>query len=441
MQKTQAAKTPTIKNISPPDLPRPLTRAIELLESRGFETRLCGGAVRDILLGRSVFDYDLATQANPQELLKIFTEKPFRGLPTGLDHGTVTVVYNRRVVGEFTTLRRDKNPDGRHASVEFGGISFEEDALRRDFTVNALFLDTKGCITDYVCGLDDLQSSTLRFVGDPVARIEEDYLRALRFFRFAAQISFKTLCPRALTAIASVPAEKIGKLSKERIYQEWRKTLTGSSIASALSQYEQTGLLAKVFPGLKLGPIEQIQKALLSPIQANAESNEDFTISDQTQFEQRVQLSRFAIACMTYAQNPNHWREWLKPPGDLMECIEEAELWALQSNDLTDERMLALIDPLERRGTVDLKTISDIMMPFKPHLITRTQEFEHRTRDLRHSPLAIRPDELAQILGRKTGEWLGRCLKHLRVKIVVENESNSRENLIKLARAFCDQER
>ncbi len=151
---------------------------------RAAETRIIGGAVRNVLIGEPVSDVDFATTLAPEEVTARVKAAGLKAVPTGLAHGTVTVVVGKRG-HEVTTLRRDVETDGRHAVVAFTD-SFEEDALRRDFTINQLSLSTDGALHDYAGGLDDLKARRVRFIGDPERRIREDYLRILRFFRFSA---------------------------------------------------------------------------------------------------------------------------------------------------------------------------------------------------------------------------------------------------------------
>ncbi len=161
-----------------------LARALRALDGEGEETRLVGGAVRDLALGEKAGDYDLATTAVPDVVMQRARAAGFRVAPTGLAHGTVTLIVEGRPI-EVTTLRRDVDTDGRHATVAFGR-DFRADAQRRDFTINALSLGRDGVLHDYVGGLADLAARRVRFIGDPRRRIREDYSAhpaLLSFFR------------------------------------------------------------------------------------------------------------------------------------------------------------------------------------------------------------------------------------------------------------------
>ncbi|MGN7438157.1 MAG: CCA tRNA nucleotidyltransferase [Alcanivorax sp.] len=181
-----------------------------------------GGCVRNVLLGKDVEDYDVATPLAPEHVAEILEREGAKVIPTGIDHGTVTAVIDDMVF-EITTLRKDEETDGRHAVVSFTE-SWVEDAERRDFTINTLLLDPSGNVYDPLHqGLEDLDARLVRFVGDPAARIEEDHLRILRFFRFSA-IYGQEFDKNGLKACQRA-ASSIEKLSKERITQEFFKII------------------------------------------------------------------------------------------------------------------------------------------------------------------------------------------------------------------------
>ena len=200
-----------------------------LLTNSGYKTLAAGGFVRDFLLNRPYKDIDLATEANPIEMTQVLTvENNIHIIPTGVEHGTITAVIDDKHY-EITTLRVDKKCDGRHAEVEFTK-SFEEDAKRRDFTINALFMDlnTKR-IYDYVNGRVDLESKILRFVGSPEQRIKEDFLRVLRLYRFQATLGFDIHGPDDCYATIYLPW--LCFISAERIRDELFKLIVGDFVA------------------------------------------------------------------------------------------------------------------------------------------------------------------------------------------------------------------
>ncbi|MBL4916882.1 CCA tRNA nucleotidyltransferase [Szabonella alba] len=218
------------------------------LEGAGHVALFVGGCVRNSLLGARVTDLDLTTDARPEQVIAIADAAGFRCVPTGIDHGTVTVIV-KGLVHEVTTFRRDVETDGRHARVAFTA-SVAEDAARRDFTMNALYADREGCVIDPLGGLADLTQRRLRFVGDPAARIAEDYLRILRFFRFHAWYGDPDagLDPEGLAACAA-GLDGIARLSRERIGAEMRKLLSAPDPAPAVASMAASGVLAAVLPG------------------------------------------------------------------------------------------------------------------------------------------------------------------------------------------------
>jgi poly(A) polymerase len=195
------------------------------------EGRFVGGCVRNSLLNRPVDDFDIATPLMPQEVMALLKNEGWKVIPTGLAHGTVTAIADN-ISYEITTLRIDEKTDGRHADVAFTR-SYPEDARRRDFTMNALYLDFEGQLYDYFGGIADLKAGVVRFIDDPVLRIHEDYLRILRFFRIFAYYG-KQLDPQSATACCLLK-ENLASLSKERITKEFLKLLKAEHPAHALS--------------------------------------------------------------------------------------------------------------------------------------------------------------------------------------------------------------
>lgn len=220
----------------------------EALEAAGHQPLFVGGCVRNALLGEAVADVDMACDARPEVTTAIAEAKGFKVVPTGIDHGTVTVIA-KGAVHEITTFRRDVHTNGRHAVIEYS-TRIEDDAARRDFTMNALYADRRGLVIDPLGGLADLQARHLRFVGDADARIREDYLRILRFFRFYAQYGDpdQGIDPEGLAACAA-NADGIAGLSKERIGAEMRKLLGARDPAPALAAMQASGVLAQILQG------------------------------------------------------------------------------------------------------------------------------------------------------------------------------------------------
>lgn len=226
---------------------RPATQAVcAALVGAGHRALFVGGAVRNALLGQPVGDVDIATDALPAEVIAAVERAGLRAVPTGIDHGTVTVVSDG-IPHEVTTFRRDVETDGRHATVAFTD-DIAADAARRDFTMNALYATPDGEVIDPLGGLPDLLAARIRFVGDPAARIAEDHLRILRFFRFHAWYGGDGLDPEGLAACAA-GADGIDALSRERVGAEMRKLLSAADPAPAVASMAHAGILSRVLPG------------------------------------------------------------------------------------------------------------------------------------------------------------------------------------------------
>lgn len=222
-----------------------LRRVFEALERDGDEVRLVGGCVRNAVLGEPVGDLDLATQALPEVVVERAKVAGIKAVPTGLEHGTVTLVCDG-VPFEVTTLRRDVETDGRHAVVAFSR-NFAEDAARRDFTMNALYVDSKGVLHDPLDGLADLEARRVRFIGDAGDRIREDYLRVLRYFRFYGWYGRGAPDREAVKAIVG-NRSGLSELSVERVWSELKKILAAPQAARSLLWMRQSGVYQIVLP-------------------------------------------------------------------------------------------------------------------------------------------------------------------------------------------------
>ena len=210
---------------------RAIRKVFAALKAGDAEARIVGGAVRNALIDRPVKEVDIATTALPEDVMRLAREAGLGAHPTGIDHGTVTVVADG-IPFEVTTLRRDVETDGRHAVVAFT-TTWEEDAARRDFTINALYCDDDGTLYDPVGGLDDLRKRRVRFIGDPRARIREDYLRILRFFRFSADYGNGQIDPTGLAAADGLK-DGLALLSSERVRAEILKLLAAPGRAEVV---------------------------------------------------------------------------------------------------------------------------------------------------------------------------------------------------------------
>ncbi|WP_282119779.1 CCA tRNA nucleotidyltransferase [Ruegeria atlantica] len=218
------------------------------LTDAGYQALFVGGCVRNALLGAPVSDIDIATNARPDTVVELAQKAGLKAIPTGIDHGTITVV-SQGIPHEITTFRRDVETDGRRAVVAFSD-KVEEDAARRDFTMNAIYARPDGTILDPLNGLPDLQARRVRFIGTAANRIREDYLRSLRYFRFHAwygdvEAGFD---PDALAAIAS-NLDGLAGLSRERVGAELLKLLGAPDPAPSVAAMRSAGVLVQLLPG------------------------------------------------------------------------------------------------------------------------------------------------------------------------------------------------
>ncbi|MCO4847666.1 MAG: CCA tRNA nucleotidyltransferase [Yoonia sp.] len=226
----------------------PARAVCAMLEDAGYQAWFVGGSVRNALIDAPVSDLDLSTDARPETVMTLAKAVGLKGIPTGIDHGTVTIVSKGEPI-EVTTFRRDVATDGRRAVVTFAD-TMEDDARRRDFTMNALYCDIRGQVADPLGGLPDLHARQIRFIEDPVTRIKEDYLRILRFFRFYAWYGDTDagIDADGLAACAMY-ADGIDGLSAERVTSEMLRLLSAPNPAPAVAAMGQSGVLMHVLPG------------------------------------------------------------------------------------------------------------------------------------------------------------------------------------------------
>jgi poly(A) polymerase len=225
----------------------PAARVLVLLNRNGEEARVVGGAVRNALMNIPIGDIDIATTALPDEVIRRARAAGIKSVPTGIEHGTVTLVVDAQPF-EVTTLREDTETFGRKAIVRFGR-DWVRDAERRDFTVNGLSVDAKGLVHDHVGGLDDIAAKRVRFIGDPNLRIAEDYLRILRFFRIHA--AYGAGEPDRTGYLACIAGRAgLAQLSAERVRMEMLKLMVTEGAAAALVAMADGGLLLSIFGGI-----------------------------------------------------------------------------------------------------------------------------------------------------------------------------------------------
>lgn len=286
-------------------LARPETRRVfAALSEDSHVARVVGGAVRNTLLGQEVGDIDFATTARPEQVIELADRADLKAVPTGLDHGTVTIVADGRPF-EVTTLRQDVETFGRHAKVAFTD-DWAADARRRDFTMNALYADADGTVFDPLGGAGDLETRRVRFIGDAGERIREDYLRILRFFRFNAVYGAP---PFDMDGLAACVRERAGlaALSAERVHGELVRLIAAEGAVAALEAMFDCGLLVDVLGGVghlgrfrRLLAIEAASDAPPSPMRRLAALSV-VVIEDAERLTARFRLSNAERACLACA--------------------------------------------------------------------------------------------------------------------------------------------
>ncbi|MGE0846920.1 MAG: CCA tRNA nucleotidyltransferase [Flavobacteriaceae bacterium] len=236
-----------------------LPAVLEALNGDGVETRIVGGAVRNVLMGMEAGDIDLATTALPQEVMALGAAAGLKPVPTGVNHGTVTLIADGEPF-EVTTLREDVETHGRHATVAFG-TDWTRDAERRDFTMNALYVGRDGTVHDPLEGYADLAARRVVFIGDAETRIREDYLRILRFFRFHARFGAGRPDADGLKAATKLKSG-INRLSAERVWKELKLILGAAEPGIAMRWMRVSGILDVALPEQAKWGIDDLDKLL-----------------------------------------------------------------------------------------------------------------------------------------------------------------------------------
>jgi poly(A) polymerase len=312
-------------------------KVLALLNKGGEEARVVGGAVRNALMGLPISDIDIATTALPDEVMRRAKAANIRAVPTGVEHGTVTLVIDGQPY-EVTTLREDVETFGRKAKVAFGR-DWARDAERRDFTINALSVSPEGLVHDYADGLDDLDARRVRFIGEPARRIAEDYLRILRFFRIHATYGEGAVDREGLQACIAGRAGLAG-LAAERIRQELVKLLVAKGVTAALQEMGDAGLLLLLLGGVTY---HQVLDAMIAAEQALTLKPDPMrrlaalavvTVEDGERLTQRLRLSN-AEALQLDSMAHRWWRL-----GALDEAQAHVRLYKLGAQRFRDRAML-----------------------------------------------------------------------------------------------------
>ena len=316
----------------------PLTRLLHVLDRNGEEARIIGGAVRNALLGEPIGDIDVATTAIPAEVTRRTTAAGFKPIPTGIEHGTITIVVSGQPF-EVTTLREDIETFGRHANVSFGR-DWKADAERRDFTMNALSLSADGRVHDYVDGIKDLAARRVRFIGDPAKRIAEDYLRILRFFRFHAAYGHGAFDAQGFHACI-VARAGLDQLSRERVRMELLKLLVTRHAVATLATMTEAGILVNVLGGVphlasfaNLTKLEPAAGVAADPVRRLGALGV-VTAEDADRLMQRLRLTNAEHARLTSIAD-RWWR--VSPTGD---HEARAMLYRLGTERFTDRALVA----------------------------------------------------------------------------------------------------
>lgn len=297
--------------LSPPWLAWPQTQAlVAAFASAPGALRFVGGAVRDALLGVEAKDVDAATSLKPEAVMELLADAGIQAIPTGLAHGTVTALVAGKPF-EITTLRRDAACDGRHAQVEFTD-NWQEDSARRDFTMNALYLSPEGELFDFWGGAEDARAGRVRFIGDATARVEEDYLRILRFYRFFAHYG-KAEPDAAAQAACLAGAAGLSGISGERVQAELMKLMAAPKPSGVLLMMEGAGVMEAALgmscrASLMMGRLEEIE-ALAGDVLAPEERFATLLLSMPVAWEEAVKLlfKRLRLS----ARVEKAWRAWL----------------------------------------------------------------------------------------------------------------------------------
>lgn len=231
-----------------------IQKVFNILINSGYECYIAGGAVRDIIRGVDPSDYDFATNATPDNIIRVFESAGYKTIPTGIEHGTVTVIIDN-ISFEVTTYRIDLNCNGRHCDVQFT-TSLEEDIKRRDITINALVMDINNNIIDIVDGIEDIRRKLIRAVGDPDQRFTEDYLRILRVIRFYTKLDFE-IDPPTYQSIKKLYSN-LTKISRERVRDEFNEILLSPNRIKGILMLYETNIIDIIIPDFsKLAEIQQ----------------------------------------------------------------------------------------------------------------------------------------------------------------------------------------
>jgi poly(A) polymerase len=317
-----------------------LKQLLGALDRDGEEARVVGGAVRNALLGLTAGEIDVATTATPDEVKRRVQAAGFKAVPTGIEHGTVTVVVDGQPF-EVTTLRQDVETFGRHAKVAFGR-DWRADAERRDFTINALSVNADGTVYDYVGGLDDLAPRRVRFIGDPAKRIAEDYLRILRFFRFHAAYGTSDHPDHDGLVACIAGRDGLDQLSRERVRMELMKLVVAPHAVPTLIAMTDAGLTLRVLGGVSYLASFEMMAKVEAAVGAGADAVRRLAALGMWVTEDAERLAQKLR--LTNAENErliSMAKGWRRLSPSFGEAEARASLYRLGPQHFTDRALLA----------------------------------------------------------------------------------------------------
>jgi poly(A) polymerase len=396
-----------------------LTALLAILNQSGEEARIAGGAVRNALMQESISDVDIATTCLPDEVTRRAQAAGMAVIPTGILHGTVTVICGGEPY-EVTTLRADIRTDGRHAEVAFGR-DWQADAERRDFTMNALYAKADGTIVDLVGGMADIKTRAIRFIGDAEARIREDHLRILRFFRFFALYGSGRPDADGLKACARLK-DSVLNLSVERVWSELKKLLSAPDPSRALLWMRQAGVLSVAIPESEKWGIDAVHGVvaagrdlgwkpdpllrLMAIIPPRADRVEELAARLKLSTVERERLE--------------HWVGSVLPAHDLDNHLFARELYRASEEGLVDRLKLSLADARSKAVQDD----SEMMRAAGySRLLALAENWQRPEFPVSGADLIA--------VGLKSGPVLGARLKELEDKWVASDFTLSRTELLK----------
>ena len=422
------------KNLRSLDPPAAVREIVARLERAGYETWCVGGAVRDALLGQGHLDWDLATAATPQQVMKLFK----RTVPVGVEFGTVGVLDSDNTMHEVTTFRRDVKTDGRHAVVEFG-VSLDDDLARRDFTINALaYHPQKEEFRDLFEGRLDLERGIVRAVGVAADRMREDRLRALRGIRFASRFGFH-IEPDSWRAIkASAP--HMGRLSAERVKQEIEKTMEQVAKPSiAFEWWRESGALAALVPALAAAPPERFEALDFLKYDSDGHTLDRLAMLF---FGESEQTAASTTKALKFSNAHSAWIAKLADTRHTLGAAMDAAMWAGNPSDADIRRWVATVGRT-RAGSFAELTVAlwRARLKHEPNgdVESRLGEFVSRATTIAYrdpielADLAIDGEDLSKA-GIPPGPALGRTLQTLLQHVIENPNANTREALLALAK-------